>query len=52
MVPKRWQDRNGHSRCDREWIPDIDDNNDYVWRNGYWEIHDWELERNESDYIS
>ena len=34
------------TRWDFEWIPDIDDDNDYVWRHNYWEIENWE-ERDE-----
>ena len=38
------------TRWDFEWCPDVDDDNDYVWRNGYWEIENWD-ERNENTCV-
>lgn len=30
------RNRNRLTRYDYNWRPDVDDDNDYVWRNGYW----------------
>lgn len=26
------------TRYDYNWVPDVDDDNDYVWRHGAWEV--------------
>ena len=30
---------NPKSRCSRDWKPDVDDDNDYEYRDGYWHIY-------------
>lgn len=30
---------NPKSRSDRDWRPDIDDDNDYEYRDGYWHVY-------------
>lgn len=32
------------TRRDYEWVPDVDDDNDYEWSNGYWEVYNHEEE--------